>query len=105
MPGERDALRVEARAAGDVDVHDRQRNRDPEAALEDHVEQAVPEVIVVGAIAGEALALEEQPVEGPEARMQWRGTERLECVGSALTKLFQQRKRQRGIEIGYRAWR
>ena len=67
VPGERDALDVEPGAARHVHVDDRQRDGNPEAPLEDDVEEAVAEVVVVGAIAEEALAIEEQAVERGDA--------------------------------------
>ena len=69
MPRERDAVNVQPGAAGHFHVDDRERDGNAEAALEDDVQQAVAEVVVVGAVAAEAFAREEQAIErGTRAR-------------------------------------
>ena len=55
MPGKIDAVDVHARPPRDLEIDDREADRDAGAAVEDFVEEAVPRVVVPVAISGEAL--------------------------------------------------
>src|SRR5262249_61950049 len=63
VTGEADPVELDTEPAADLDGEDGQRDRDPGAAVEDVVQEAVARVVVVRAIAPKAALLEEIPHE------------------------------------------
>ena len=86
MAGERDAEDVQAGAARHVHVDDRERDRDPHAPFDHDVEQAVAEVVVVPAIAGEMFVLVQEPVERRDAQPHGRVAKRPKTPGGAAAE-------------------
>lgn len=58
-----------------ADIDDRERDRNAEAALEHLIEEAVARVVEVVLIAGEALLLEQEAVQGRDL-LEWLGIRR-----------------------------
>ena len=67
VPGEVDALRAQAGTPGGLDVDDRQRDGDADAAIEHLVEATVPHVRIAVAIAAEAEFAVQAVVHGFDA--------------------------------------
>lgn len=63
VAGKTDGLELQADALSDEEVHDAERERDPRAALEDLVDEAIARVGVVLDVAVEAPLVEEHAVE------------------------------------------
>ena len=64
MAGKADPYQRYAQAVTDLNVDQRERNRNAELAVEDFVEKAVARVVVVGLVAGQALLLKQDGVQG-----------------------------------------
>ena len=66
VAGEPDPLHRQPDPRGDLDVEDRQRDRDPEPAVDHLVQERVPGVVVVLLVAAIARLVEEHGAELPE---------------------------------------
>ena len=63
MPGEGNALQVEAQALADFEIENGQRDRDPGAPLHDLVQIAVAGIVVIADVAREAHLAEQVVVQ------------------------------------------
>ena len=99
MARERDAVNLQSGSAGHFHVHDRERDGNAEAALEDDVQQAVAEVVVVGAVPAEAFAREEQPIERSHPRPHRGRAERIERHRRKIAEPRELRQRRARIEL------
>ena len=86
------------RAAADLEVHDGQADRNPQAAVEDFVQETVARVVVVLAVAAEAELLVEIRIEGRQEDRGRRPFVTLEASRGRFSHAFETEQVRSGIE-------
>ena len=89
MPREVHAFNLDPRPAGHLDVDDRQRDGDAGPALEHLVEEAIPQVVVIGGVASEPLVFEQIVVETVQRTPGGGSTGGVQASRHVLAHLFQ----------------
>ena len=99
VPGEIDPGDAQPGAAGDLEVDDREADRDAGAARQHFVEEAVARIVVALAVAGEAELVVEELVEGAKGVFR-RLAARPQARRCRIAHLVEQREVGRRIEPG-----
>jgi hypothetical protein len=88
-----------ASPARDLHVDERERDGNAEAPFEHAVEEAVPEIVIVRVIAGEALVLEQQAVQRRDACPHGVSGDAVQTHERLLAQPIEQRQERHRVEM------